>query len=213
MNILPSISNANFDKKYIKQNNALNCTFLNIRSLKKNFNEFQVGINRIADDLDLIMFVETNISDYENNLFQINGFHAEFKNRPNKRGGGIAVFINQKVAYSIKSMDFESFEIMALTITKHSIETTMLIIYRPPRLTNCTAFLKELNKLINTFRNTANLMVVGDINIDLFKRNAESSKYLDVISTNGLMNCNYSYPTRCDIKKGTKQSKRKNCSN
>ena len=104
-----SFENSNIINKY-KTHNKLNIIFLNIRSLRKNFINFIAEINNITDNLDLIVLIETNITDYETNYFNTPNFNNEFINRENRRGGGIAVFIRDKYSYNISKSIGDSFE-------------------------------------------------------------------------------------------------------
>ena len=71
-----SFENSNIINKY-KTHNKLNIICLNIRSLRKNFINFIAEINNITDHLDLIVLIETNITDYETNYFNIPNFNNE----------------------------------------------------------------------------------------------------------------------------------------
>ena len=43
------------------------------------------------------------------------------------------------------------------------------------------------------------MILVGDINIDLLKKNSKRDEYLNIISSHGMENCNISIPIRVDI--------------
>lgn len=55
--------------------------FMNIRSLRLNFTPFVASIHNIIDKINFIALAETNITNDENNLYNINGFNAHFLNR------------------------------------------------------------------------------------------------------------------------------------
>lgn len=52
--------------------------YTNIRSLRLNFNSFILSLNQIINKIKFIILVETNISDSENSLYNINGFNSVF---------------------------------------------------------------------------------------------------------------------------------------
>lgn len=55
--------------------------YLNIRSLRLNFNTLLVSIKNIIEKIKIRVLVETNITDDENNFYHIRGFNAIFFNR------------------------------------------------------------------------------------------------------------------------------------
>ncbi|TMW48879.1 hypothetical protein DOY81_006043 [Sarcophaga bullata] len=62
---------------------------------------------------------------------------------------------------------------------------SLILIYRPPSL-NVNAFIEELNITINKINNKQEIMVVGDINIDILRGNNTTTNCLNVIMSNGL---------------------------
>ena len=53
---------------------------------------------------DVTVLSETWLKDYkyQQNYVQINGYNAIFKNRTNKRGGGVDFYIKDQVKYTIR---------------------------------------------------------------------------------------------------------------
>lgn len=201
MNIEPSKSYENFHQlnKYIK-NKQFKCVFLNIRSIKKNFDNFIISINSIIKEIDLIILAETNITDDENELYKIEGFCSEYRNREKRRGGGIAVYIKQNINYTIELPESESFESMIIHLNLNNQKTPVIATYRPPGKTNVKTFIREMKQLLIKQKLNKNLLIIGDINIDMSKKTTDYQNYMDLICDLGLKSCN-SLPTREDIKK------------
>lgn len=147
----------------------LSLIFLNIRSLRTNFNSFLATIHGVLDKIKIIVLVETNIKDEEIPFYGINGFNTTFINRENRGGGGIAVYIKENIKHTNVSVNSISFETIQINIeTKETV--TLFAIYRPPSL-NVSTFIHELDELLKTIKKQQNAIMVGDINIDLLKEN------------------------------------------
>lgn len=158
--------------------------FMNIRSLRANFNSLIASINCIIDQIKIIVLVETNINDDENNLYNIPGFNATFFNRPVKRGGGVAVFIKNNIAYNNITINTTSYEILKINILTEE-QISLLAIYRPPSH-NPHEFIRELDDILKTVKKQRNVIMVGDINIDIMKENTVTTLYLDTLTCNGM---------------------------
>lgn len=173
----------------------------NIRSCKSNFNTFLTEIKNHMKTSNLIILTETNLKNEENALFFINNYNAEYVNRKNRRGGGIAVFIKDHLKYEVinEYVIPDSFETLIIKIELYKRPIILICIYRPPSLTNINIFCRELESLITKFGMKDEIIIMGDMNIDILKNNCYVQKYLDMIAENGLMNLNFSEPTRVDL--------------
>lgn len=123
---------------------------MNIRSLRPNFNNFMASIHCIIDQIKIIVLVETNINDSENNFYTIPGFNSTFKNRQDKGGGGVAVYIKEHIPYNNILTTTAEFELLNINIQTNE-EISLLSIYRPPSL-NPNAFIRELDELLHTVK-------------------------------------------------------------
>lgn len=99
----------------ISQQNLL-CIYLNIRSLRTNFLTFNAYIDKLLENIDVIILVETNITDHEISLFQIKDFEMISLNRNTKRGGGVAVYVKTKWNITSSKTHFGTLEAISLDI-------------------------------------------------------------------------------------------------
>lgn len=204
MNIQPSITFPNFNSLNDSLNNKfLNLVHLNIRSLRTNFLDFVISIKPIIDLIDVIVLVETNICPEESDLYMIDGFCSYFKSRSERRGGGLGVFIKENILHEIVYPNNNAFESILLKASKNNIQIPVLAIYRPPALTSISTFIRNISETLKFNKLNKNLIIVGDINVDINKNSAESGLYLDYVNSVGLCSCNSSF-TREDIKRSTK---------
>lgn len=178
----------------------ISVVFLNIRSLRTNFNSFLASINNIINRIKIIVLVETNINDNESPFYGINGFTATFLNRSNRSGGGVAVYIKENILHTTISVKTNSFETLHINIqTTENI--SLLAIYRPPSL-SVSKFITELDDLLRKIKKQQNVILVGDININLLNKNLLTTLYIDMMSSNGLQ-CMINDCTREDLSKNT----------
>lgn len=91
-------------------NTHLNLIYLNIRSLRKNFSQFLATINKIANKINIVVLVETNVRDNKNNFCKITGFKSLTTNREGRRGG-IAIYIKENINYSLITTAAETMQI------------------------------------------------------------------------------------------------------
>lgn len=83
-----------------------------------------------------------------------------------------------------------------ITTTNNRI-IAIIPIYRPPS-SNINTFIEELDQCINNINKKRDVIIVGDINIDIKKQNAITTKYLNTLSSNGLQ-CMVTETTREDV--------------
>ena len=177
---------------------------LNIRLMRQNFITLQAESNQIIHDLGVIILIETNITDDEINLLNITNFNCEYVNRGYRRGGGIAVFIRDKFQYSISKSIKDTFEFLVVKLSHFNFVLPIVCVYRAPSTTNTNLFCNEFEVLVEALPKSSDVVVVGDMNIDLFKENVYVAEYLDMMSAMGLVNLNPAETTREDLARQTK---------
>ena len=177
---------------------------LSCRSIKRNFDKIKLLLSHFKTSPSVISLSETWIpNDCMNKLFSLQGYNFISKPRPgNKRGGGVALYVDTKFSYSEVSTYAETLD----SVCEHCIveihhdhcpNVIVASIYKPPdtdiSLFNAcfTTFLEQVtatNKI---------LYIVGDTNIDLLKyqQNDKITNFLDQALSFGLLPT-ILYPTR-----------------
>ena len=79
------------------------CIHLNARSLNSNFREIDDYLSSLNYKFDIIAISETWVSEPEHNKFNINGYDVYHTAIYNKRGGGVALYAKQEVAFKCLS--------------------------------------------------------------------------------------------------------------
>lgn len=177
---------------------------INIRSMIKNFSHLEYIVSTSNRIIDIITITEANIKDKYKSFFELDNYTMFTNLREHRKGGGIILFIHNRLKftpYQTKTINFES--LMGTIECDNAYKTILCSIYRPPD--GCkTSFINELNRTLGKFNNE-NIFMTGDINIDLKQQNNYKCTYLNCLSEKGL-ECGITQYTRVE-KKGSKITK------
>lgn len=161
-------------------------------SIPINSNDISVSINHKINSngfkrnycIDIIALSETWLRDDSKfNTFTIKNYNKFHINRTiGTKGGGIMLFVhNSHHVILLNSAINNDIEYILLKILLNDEEWFVLTIYKPNGSLN--SFLKQFDDIIS-YTNINNLIITGDININLLDINNTSTKeYLDVISS------------------------------
>ena len=72
---------------------CLSMVHMNIRSIVKNLNEFDLYLNNLNHEFPIIALSETWLKDHNCDRYGIDGYNAEHNCRPNRGGGGVSFYI------------------------------------------------------------------------------------------------------------------------
>ena len=89
-----------------------NAIHMNIRSLPSNFDKLNMMISDFENkmcDIDFVFLCETFLNDSNCSLFNIDDYTKVEKHRTNTRGGGVALYLNNKYQFKIRH-DLSIFE-------------------------------------------------------------------------------------------------------
>ena len=176
--------NTNIAQDTLKSLKGITYSSLNIRSLYKNLDELKIMLN--SADLDLLLLQETNLNDSHIfsmfNIPRYRFFRADRTRASGKeRGGGLAMYAGTK--YQITLLEnmtkcTPDVEIMwVLLELPHTRNTYIANVYRPPD-GNVVSALDIIENDIGTIMGNSNpdIVLMGDWNIDVSKRDAASRK-------------------------------------
>ena len=154
----------------LKENISIIC--FNIRSFNKNIDEFLGFLTNCNHSFDIIILTETWARDETQSLCHISGFNSTHNFRPEKRGGGVSIFVKENLPFDvIDELNISNEEIecvgIKLSSTTSNVSTTILGIYRQPR-GNYHSFQTKMEQIITTHNLTQNdTVIAGDFNICL----------------------------------------------
>ena len=143
--------------------------FWNIQHLSNKIDQLKVYLGSDNLNSDIMFMAETflNSSDCSNDFF-ISDFLIERKDRVDRGGGGLMLYIRSKVLYT-RRLDLESpdLEIMWIEVSPPNCSSFLIAgVYRPPDTLHATDVRIEQN-LERGYLLGKEMYVLGDFNIDL----------------------------------------------
>ena len=182
-----------FSQHVINKQFASNLSFLhtNIRSLKKNFEDFQHHVlNEVNVHFTIIGVTETRIREGDSiNLSlmpELPGYRFEFVPTP-LAAAGVGLFIDENVKYRIaERVTNSSYQALWIEFQQSNNKKNMCgIVYRQDNDAN--EFLDYLSESLERFnRHNHNIYLTGDFNIDLLK-------YENCTYSQALLHCTQSF--------------------
>lgn len=177
---------------------------LNIGSVRNKWALLNEILEYNIRQIDVIVLTESSVYDYENELYKINGYANIYYNRTEQKGGGICVYVKEDAAMKVISNSKNSksgHECIHIEIELRNKIIDIIAIYRPPEF-NKVIFSNELTWLLSNIGKHHEIILIGDINIDLLKMNENPvSNYQNLLAEQGLGRCIYGI-TREAMKNG-----------
>ena len=172
-----SINSRYFTDMKFNNNSFIDTNFslfnLNIRSLPKNYVNLQHFLEGLNISFSVLSFTETWLSEYNKSLYNFKGYSHIYKLRDKKRGGGVSMFINNKLNFQVRNditFNLKNIDLIAIEILKNELNTKrnviILTIYRPPDVLP-NLFNDKLNDLFQMpNQENKTIFVTGDFNIN-----------------------------------------------
>ena len=184
---------------------------LNVANILTKISSLKNMIHNISNNSNkpnIITITETHLNDscsqgYSKTELRdlLPGYKFFFKNRKNKRGGGVGIFIADELAgtaeVTMENCFFEEevFESMQICIPSFPLKPNkknliVLTVYRQPGQENLNRFFEILETWLSKYdRNNNEIIITGDFNLDLLKYHIHNrtSQYLDLMSSHGLL--------------------------
>ena len=178
---------------------------LNTRSVTSSFDEFNLMLTTYG--FDIVALSETWLKD--NNFLldyvTIPGYNSEYRNREQKRGGGVGFYLKENIKYQVRKdlvkLD-ESMEHLWLEVKGKNKNASYLMgtFYQPSSIAKeKTVWLEKFDKLISQIMSKWDgiVIITGDFNINLFEKTIVAEKFRDILSSFDLSQ-HIDKPTRND---------------
>lgn len=169
----------------------------NIRSIYRNFDDFQISLAEILFEVDVIVLTECrlNASKPIPSLTNYNSFTTT--NHLNQCDG-VTTYVKNNHDSCVVEIKLEQASCLQIKVYNMII----LCIYRSPSITNADNFINSLITHLETIKSFEKIIIVGDININILSKTNERSNerinrlnYLNALSMHGLLPGHY-LPTR-----------------
>ena len=198
------------------QKHIFNILHLNIRSLSCKIDELGEFLDEFEFTFDVVAISESWLSDDRMNEVLLDGYSYYGKNRKNKQGGGVGLFVsdklNIKIRYDINDKLSDKFETYVIEIIndKNNKNIIVLVAYRPPTY-SIKIFNETMDEILTSLNNkNKHIICVGDFNVNLIDENCTLTQNMESHGMEKLINI----PTRISTtKKSTIDNIFINCKN
>ena len=144
------------------------CHF-NVRSARKNLASFENYLSLLDAKLTAIGITETWLQDHDCSLYALEGYHTAEKHRVNLVGGGVAIYIQDHLTYSVRpdvSLFDQDLKSLFVEIDGKQMDNKkniiLGVIYRPPN-TDINVFNDKLDNILDTTNKEGKLCyIMGD---------------------------------------------------
>ena len=154
---------------------------VNCQSLRNKFDLFELFLNSISFNFDVICVTETWLYDNEIQYFKLENYNFT-GTQSGSRGGGVGVFVRCGLGVEVVSTDLAGADVHSIKLTVDGSSShrhlNLTAIYRQPS-TDVNTFLNDLEHLLSSY--TTPHIVTGDLNIDTLN-SIVSEDYLNLQS-------------------------------
>jgi hypothetical protein len=175
---------------------SLSILHCNIRSFFANSNDLFNMMSTIEYRFPVICLTETWLTPINYDHACIPNYFHESSVRTGKAGGGVSIFINNKIQYSLRK-DISSIqkhiELVYVEIDRHSVKSDRNIIigcvYRPPK-ESVVDFNESLKSTLDSLSSeNKHIYLVGDFNINLLNvdNHIPSSDFIEMLFSNSFL--------------------------
>ena len=154
---------------------------LNIRSLKRNFDQLLLLVNQLVAKPIAICLSETWLNNVTDDIlhFKIPNYHTALHvNRNIKKGGGVAIYLREDTKIvNTHRVETRYCESLFVELKINRAKVGVGVIYRPPNL-SLNEFCKEFDETLEVL-NQKNFkwMILGDFNLDILLNGNSQSQY------------------------------------
>lgn len=141
---------------------------VNIRSLRKNFDEFNLYRLEHAKNYEIIGIVESWIKEDEAFRYKLDNYELYVQERPNERSGGVALYIRSDLSCNVQKIISDDFNALRFNISAGlNRPLTGLLVYRFCRR-SLKPFFDQIESSLKDSHDSA--VVFGDMNINLLEQ-------------------------------------------
>ena len=158
--------------------NDISIIHFNGRSMYTNFGKIQDHLNKYKNPFNIIAITETWFDLDRGTDFPLKGYELIYKNRENKVGGGVALYVDCKLKHKvIESMSIiidDILECLTIEICRENHKNIIIsCVYRAPG-TDIETFRNTIENLLSKC-NQKTIFLCGDNNIDLLNPHKHKS--------------------------------------
>ena len=173
----------------------MNICHLNTQSLTSSFAEFESMLYMYK--FDICTLSETWLTDNQHLLEHVSipGYDMLYRNRSNRRGGGVGIYIKDHIKYTQRRDLIEKedeLEHLWIEVQGKNKNSNVLVgvFYQPnfdaqSQHTWLSKFDKLLNEILSSW--SGQIVITGDFNINLLNQSAVTQHYADILESHNLI--------------------------
>lgn len=171
---------------------SLTIIHVNIRSIKKNIDQFLAVLSMITFQCDLIVFTECWLIK-TNKLPTIDGYLSFATSNNISQNDGVVIYWKKNLATTLSEPTFRDGNCLLCTIGN----TAIVSIYRSPSYSNIDNFLNSIQALMISLKSFQNIAIIGDLNVNIGEGSVDRhlQQYLTTMASFGLLPT-HTLPTR-----------------
>lgn len=181
--------------KFINLVTSFNILHINIRSINKNFNDFNCLLVAMKIDCDILILTECWLKN-SRSIPTVLGYTAHQTNNLINQNDGIVIYIREHLSFTITEPQFSDSSCIICTIEN---KMAIIALYRSPSIIHIDDFLDSLHNVLLDLKHYHTIAVIGDTNINICSNSndSRSEQYLNVVASHGLLPA-HQLPTRLD---------------
>ena len=175
------------DNKH-SRNSIFGIFHLNIRSIKKNFDELLATFVAYNINYDIIVLSECYKIDSLNEI-NIPGYTTFYNNADFNKNDGVVIFIKSHLNGTVnnRKLIICGVTLSTVSVTVDGTSFQIIALYRP-NPSNLLSFLEEIDNYFDINSDHFHFqLLVGDININILEEDANTNKYLSVLAKHGFV--------------------------
>lgn len=169
---------------YNIKNESINILHMNIRSMRKNFEQFSCYLNRTGIKYQIVLLSETWITDEHDCNYELNGYSRIDKIARYSRSDGLCMFIDNTIKYDLITDLIEETNSIIINCVIGSRKLIIVGLYRSPSL-KINEFINGLDSCLDNLNPDYCKIIIGDINIDLLGKDRVIDEYLYTLQLKG----------------------------
>lgn len=170
----------NTDLKIISQN---------ICSIYCNLDDLLVTLTKLQTKVDVLILTECSLN-LNKSIPHMHNYSSFFTTKHINKCDGVVFYVNNCLSTSVEEIVLKQASCLQITVNN----VIILGIYRSPSNTDAAEFLDSLDKHLATITSAKNVVIAGDLNINLIPKVDEHShvvknrnKYLNMLAMRGIL--------------------------
>ena len=193
--VLPSCKyydDLQFNVSTKNNSNGLSIIHFNARSLNANFHSIIHTLQTLNITFDIIAISETWTESNVTTEYDLPHYQVFHKARHYKKGGGVALYVNDRIDCTLiesKLVVVENmFECVTVELNRRKMKNVIVsCMYTTPGA-NVGAFCESVDNILSDIKSKKTMYICGDFNIDILKHNTHNytRTFLDYMYSFGL---------------------------